>query len=73
MARTLVILFRFFPSTEEVYTWEVPSLVRTNASVLPSGDQAGELFDPLKLARIVRLPVASRWMKITGFPVSKET
>ena len=47
MARTLVILLRFFPSTEEVYIWDVPSFVRTKASILPSGDQAGELFDPL--------------------------
>ena len=40
-------------------TCELPSRVSVTASVFPSGDQAGALFEPRKLATARRSPVAT--------------
>ena len=47
------------PSAPIAYSCDWPSLVSTTASWLPSGDQLGAEFEPLKLATTRRWPVAS--------------
>ena len=42
-------------------SWDPPSRLRVSARVLPSGDQAGALLEPLKLATRRRLPDATSW------------
>ena len=52
---------------------EPPSLLSVTASRRPSGDHAGELLLPRKLATAVRAPVPRFCTYTTGFFASNET
>ena len=56
-----------------MYNCELPSRVKVTASCLPSGDQAGALLEPRKLAIKRRFPEATSWTYTTGLRDSNDT
>ncbi len=73
MPADVAMRFTPLPSALTTYSCDEPSLVSTTASCLPSGDQAGAEFEPLKLAATWRRPLARSCTYTTGFFASKET
>src|SRR4029453_16645840 len=63
----------FVPSAPMTYTCEPPSLVSVTARRRPSGDHAGALLLPRKLATAWREPLARFCTYTTGFFCSNET
>src|SRR6478609_11521127 len=61
------------PVEAMVYSCEPPSRVSVTASVRPSGDHAGALLEPRKLAISRRVPLAMSCTYTTGLRDSKET
>src|SRR6476619_6432210 len=61
------------PVASMVYSCEPPSRLSVTASVRPSGDQAGALFEPRQLATRRRLPEETSCTYTTGLRDSKDT